>query len=418
MEKGVLRHGYTTGACAAAAVKGAAQMLRDQMLVDEVELNLPGGETVMFPLHGQEIAGNYASCHVIKDAGDDPDVTNGVEIHARVSIDFFQPRTVVIEGGEGIGRVTKPGLAVPVGEWAINPVPRRMIMQSVKEVFAMRCISATLTVRLSIPDGRERAKKTLNERLGIIGGLSILGTTGIVRPISAQAWTDTIDAAVDVALACGSDTVVLSTGRTSELVAQKALVSGDRESGTGTSIVSKDSGCSKAARSSHPQQAPRRRSTLWGINSATSHTAACEDGGEMAAFQQPPPEEAFVMMGDHVGYALRACAAKGVKRVVLAGQFAKLLKIACGHEQTHVSSSELDLRALREWLSPKEDARLLALADTAATARHLLETSGYDAHLIRLVCDRARAAAERLTPGLSVKVLLAGYHGEMLYSDI
>ena len=436
MEKGVLRHGYTTGACAAAAVKGAAQMLRDQMLVDEVELNLPGGETVTFPLHGQEIAGNYASCHVIKDAGDDPDVTNGVEIHARVSIDFFQPRTVVIEGGEGIGKVTKPGLAVPVGEWAINPVPRRMIMQSVKEVFAMRCISATLTVRLSIPDGRERAKKTLNERLGIIGGLSILGTTGIVRPVSAQAWIDTIDAAVDVALACGSDTVVLSTGRTSELVAQKSVKSGDRGPGTkgrdsgfgirepegrdqklgdgdrGTNSRLDISGCSKIDRSSHPQQAPRRRS------SATPHTAACEDGGEMAAFQQPPPEEAFVMMGDHVGYALRACAAKGVKRVVLAGQFAKLLKIACGHEQTHVSSSELDLRALREWLSPKEDARLLALADTAATARHLLETSGYDAHLIRLVCDRARAAAERLTPGLSVKVLLAGYHGEMLYSDI
>ena len=418
MEKGVLRHGYTTGACAAAAVKGAAQMLRDQMLVDEVELNLPGGETVTFPLHGQEIAGNYASCHVIKDAGDDPDVTNGVEVHARVTIDFFQPRTVVIEGGEGIGRVTKPGLAVPVGEWAINPVPRRMIMQSVKEVFAMRCISATLTVSLSIPDGRERAKKTLNERLGIIGGLSILGTTGIVRPISAQAWTDTIDAAVDVALACGSDTVVLSTGRTSELVAQRALVIGDRESGTGTSIVSKVSGCSKAVRSSHPQQSPRRRSTLWGINSATPHTAACEDGGEMAVFQQPPPEEAFVMMGDHVGHALRACAAKGVKRVILAGQFAKLLKIACGHEQTHVSSSELDLRALREWLSPEENSHLIRLAESAATARHLLETSGYDLRLIHLVCDRARAVAERLAPGLDVKVLLAGYRGEVLYSGI
>ena len=344
-------------------------MLRDQMVVDEAELNLPKGETVTFRLHGQTIRDNYASCYVIKDAGDDPDVTNGVEVYARVSIDFFQPRVVVIEGGEGIGKVTKPGLAVPVGEWAINPVPRRMILQSVKEVFAMRCITAKLTVTLSIPDGRERAKKTLNERLGIIGGLSILGTTGIVRPISAKAWTDTIDTAVDVALAGGSEAVVLSTGRTSEIVAQKSC----RDSGFGT----RDS------------QIPN-----------------------------PLAEEAFVMMGDHVGYALRACAAKGVKRVILAGQFAKLLKIACGHEQTHVSSSELDLRALREWLSPKKDAHLLALAETAATARHLLETSGYDAHLIRLVCDRARAAAERLTPGLSVKVLLAGYHGEMLYSDI
>ena len=124
------------------------------------------------------------------------------------------------------------------------------------------------------------------------------------------------------------------------------------------------------------------------------------------------------MMGDHVGYALRACAAKGVKRVVLAGQFAKLLKIACGHEQTHVSSSELDLRALREWLSPERDADLLSLAEAAATARHLLETSGYDNRLISLICNRARAAAERLAPGVMVNVLLAGYRGEMLYSDI
>ncbi len=353
MEKGVLRHGYTTGACAAAAVKGAAQMLRDQMLVDEVELNLPGGETVTFPLHGQEIAGNYASCHVIKDAGDDPDVTNGVEVHARVTIDFFQPRTVVIEGGEGIGRVTKPGLAVPVGEWAINPVPRRMIMQSVKEVFAMRCISATLTVSLSIPDGRERAKKTLNERLGIIGGLSILGTTGIVRPISAKAWTDTLDAALNVARACGCDNVVLSTGRTSELVAQKAI-------------------------------------TL--------------------------PEEAFVMMGDHVGYALRACVRKEMRHAILAGQFAKLLKIACGHEQTHVSSSELDLRMLAEWIAAAPGVSHLApLVAGANTARQVLEESDHDPLLMELVCSRAREAARRLAPSLDIKVLLAGYDSTVLY---
>ena len=124
------------------------------------------------------------------------------------------------------------------------------------------------------------------------------------------------------------------------------------------------------------------------------------------------------MMGDHVGYALRACAAKGVKRVVLAGQFAKLLKIACGHEQTHVSSSELDLRALREWLSPEENSHIIRLAESAVTARHILETSGYDLRLIHLVCDRARAVAERLAPGLDVKVLLAGDRGEVLYSGI
>ena len=136
---------------------------------------------------------------------------------------FSTPHRIILQGGQGIGRVTKPGLAVQVGDWAINPVPRRMIMEAVKEVLAMRCIPATFTITVSIPNGEELARKTLNARLGIIGGLSILGTTGIVKPISTKAWTDTLDCAIDVALASGSSTVVLSTGRTSELVAQKYL---------------------------------------------------------------------------------------------------------------------------------------------------------------------------------------------------
>ena len=127
-----LRYGYTTGACAAAAAKGAAQMLRDQSIVEEVELNLPSGDTVRFPLRGQILHNDAASCYVVKDAGDDPDITNGAEIHARVSIEFFTAHRILIEGGIGIGRVTKPGLAVPVGEWAINPVPRRMVLEGGK----------------------------------------------------------------------------------------------------------------------------------------------------------------------------------------------------------------------------------------------------------------------------------------------
>ncbi|HLO25625.1 MAG TPA: cobalt-precorrin-5B (C(1))-methyltransferase CbiD, partial [Geobacteraceae bacterium] len=301
MSRKILRDGYTTGACAAAAAKGAAQMLRDQRLVEEVEINLPSGDTVRFPLRGQVIRDDSASCYVVKDAGDDPDITNGAEIHAKVAIEFFTQHRIVIEGGTGIGKVTKPGLAVPVGEWAINPVPRRMVLEGIKEVFAMRCVPVTLTVSLSIPDGAERAQKTLNSRLGILGGLSILGTTGIVKPVSARAWTDTIDTAIDVALACGCRTVVLSTGRASEMSAQ-----GYRGK-----------------------------------------------GGRGAPMGERLKEEAFVMMGDHVGYAVRACAGKGVRKVIIAGQFAKLLKIACGHEQTHVSSSELDLKMLADWLELK-----------------------------------------------------------------
>jgi cobalt-precorrin-5B (C1)-methyltransferase len=359
-----LRSGYTTGACAAAAVKGAAQMLRDQRLVDEVEITLPSGDTVTFPVRGQVIRSDNASCHVVKDAGDDPDVTDGVEVHAAVSIEFFTPHRIVIQGGRGIGKVTKPGLAVPVGEWAINPVPRKMVLEAVKEVFAMRCVPATLTVSLSIPDGEERAKKTLNERLGIVGGLSILGTTGIVRPISADAWTATIDSALDVALASGCETVALSTGRTSEMTAQNYLGNGA------------------------PGTAQKRQL----------------------------PEEAFIMMGDHVGYALRSCARKGVRKAVIAGQFAKLVKIACGHEQTHASSSELDLRMLLEWIAATPHAsRLMPVLRKAHTAREALESSGGDSGLIALVCEKVAEFARKLAPGLNTKVLLAGYDAKVLF---
>ncbi|HBG06155.1 MAG: cobalamin biosynthesis protein CbiD [Geobacteraceae bacterium GWC2_58_44] len=352
-----LRYGYTTGSCAAAAVKGAAQMLRDQMLVDEVELTLPCGETARFRLRGGVLRDNTASCYVVKDAGDDPDVTNGVEVHATAKVDFFTRHRIVIEGGVGIGRVTKPGLAVPVGEWAINPVPRRMIMEVIKEVFAVRCVPATLTFTISIPNGEELAKKTLNERLGIIGGLSILGTSGIVKPISTKAWTDTVDTSIDVALACGCRMVVLSTGRTSEMAVQRHL----------------------------PLQDELR-------------------------------EEAFVMMGDHFGYSLMSCAKKGVPQVIVAGQFAKLVKIACGHQQTHVSSSVLDLATVAEWVKQSPATAHLELsAREANTARHLLEASGYDQGLIELVCGKAARACALCAPGLPVRIFLAGYQGDMLF---
>jgi cobalt-precorrin-5B (C1)-methyltransferase len=346
------RHGYTTGACAAAAAKGAALLLRGQALVDSVTIDLPAGERVPFALHGQSFDAGQARCFVIKDAGDDPDVTNGCEVWARVQ--RLPGADVVISGGVGIGRVTKPGLAVPVGAWAINPVPQAMIMAALREVFPLEPVQ----VEISIPDGALRAQRTLNARLGILGGLSILGTTGIVKPISHQAWTDTLEAALDVACACGHRTVVLSTGRTSEMVVQRALP------GAGISLG----------------------------------------------------EEAFIMMGDHVGYALRACARRNIPKVILAGQFAKLLKIACRHEQTHVSASELDLQELQSWLAAAQfPATSIELAGRANTARHLLADCGDAPALIALVCGRAQRFAQSLAPAAEVEVFLAGYDGEVLY---
>ena len=393
MKQKSLRHGYTTGACAAAAARGAVLMLRDQHLLDEVDIILPRGETARFRLHGQIFTRNSADCFVVKDAGDDPDVTHGAEIHAQALLaEASGDGAVIIRGGPGVGRVTKPGLAVPVGEWAINPVPRRMITMAVNEVLSIHCPLFTghcapvlPQVTISIPNGQELAKKTLNARLGIVGGLSILGTTGIVKPISSKAWTDTIDASIDVALACGGSTLVLSTGRTSELAAQRLL---SRVEGS--------------AMSRAPTEKPPVFCTFCPLPAE----------GPPA----PLPDEAYIMMGDHVGHTLRACERKGVQGVILAAQFAKLLKIACGHEQIHVSSSTLDLRTLADWLkSSPRVSHLASFASRSTTAREVFESSGKDPELAALVCDRAAAFADRIAPGLRVQVFLAGYGGEMIY---
>ena len=378
MKRKGLRHGYTTGACAAAAARGAVLMLRDQRLVDEVEIILPGGDAARFRIHGQSFTLNSAHCYVLKDAGDDPDVTHGAEIHAEAElVDARGRNAIVIRGGHGIGRVTKPGLAAKVGEAAINPVPLRMITTAVIEVLSLNCpvfgeccspVIPQITV--SIPNGEELAKKTLNARLGIVGGLSILGTTGIVKPVSSQAWTDTIDASIDVALACKCSTLVLSTGRTSEMAAQRFF--------------------------SAPLPGASRGCSMNGMDRL--------------------PDEAYIMMGDYVGHTLRACRQKRVEKVILSAQFAKLLKIACGHEHTHASSSRLDLRNLAAWLVGSPHAsRLSSLIMGAATAREIFQSAGDDPVLLSLVRDRAALFAAGIAPGLGIQVFLAGYSGEMVY---
>jgi cobalt-precorrin-5B (C1)-methyltransferase len=226
-----LRSGYTTGACAAAAAKAAAVLFCKDNALKTVEIPFPDGSRHRFKVHSTSIDGSgdekRATASIIKDAGDDPDVTNGAEISATVHFSAEEVRekewitveNVQISAGVGVGTVTKPGLAVPVGEPAINPVPRQMICKAVQQVESEK----TVHVSISIPRGEELAEKTLNHRLGIVGGLSILGTTGIVRPVSADAWKATIEASMNVAREAGLDDIVLSTGRTSEKGAQSLL---------------------------------------------------------------------------------------------------------------------------------------------------------------------------------------------------
>lgn len=344
-EKKTLRSGYTTGACAAAAAKAALLLLSGKTVPDAVEIPLPGGERHAFELCRVQKHGEIALVSIVKDAGDDPDVTNGSE----VGVELFRqeegaPGAVAFARGHGVGEVTKPGLALPVGEAAINPVPRRMILAALDEVMPAAERPA-LTVRVFVEHGEILAEKTINHRLGIVGGLSILGTTGIVRPISAKAWTDTIEAAMDVARAAGLAEIVLSTGRSSEAAVQQKL---------------------------------------------------------------RMPEEALVMMGDYLEYALKAAGRHGFARIHLAAMWAKLVKAALAVPQTHVRNGALEVRDAarllgRLGLETPEVERL----SEANTARHIFEelrAAGRD-DLVLAVARQAQAQAE-LWSGLPVELYL------------
>ncbi len=336
-----LRSGYTTGACAAAAAKAAALVARDGTLPESVELVFPDNSVHRFIVHRAEKTAQGGEASVIKDAGDDPDVTNRAEIVATVHFsdkktaksDWITVKNVLISAGHGVGTVTKPGLAVPPGEPAINPVPREMICGAVRQVESDKNVH----VSISIPNGEELAEKTLNHRLGIVGGLSILGTTGIVRPVSAEAWKATIEASMNVAREAGLEDIVLSTGRTSEKGAQSLL--------------------------------------------------------DFAI-------EAYAMMGDYLEFSLLKAGEKGFQTIHLAGMWAKIMKAAMQIPQTHVRHGALEVKAgaaMLEECGIQEP--LLGKLYGSNTARemytHLEEASRED--VIRKVLIKARDYARQVS---------------------
>ncbi|MDA8162548.1 MAG: cobalt-precorrin-5B (C(1))-methyltransferase CbiD [Desulfobacteraceae bacterium] len=347
-----LRSGYTTGACAAAAAKAAIIHLLKKKPVRQVDIPFPLGERVRFSIHRTAlIDGQTAMASVIKYAGDDPDVTNGAEIvaEARMAQNDNGLDIIRITGGSGVGTVTKPGLPVRVGEPAINPVPRMMIGQAAQEAFAEAdglggiTDSGNIKITISVPDGERLAIHTLNSRLGITGGISILGTTGIVKPVSSEAWTATIKTSMDVAKAAGLSEVALSTGRTSEAVLERYL---------------------------------------------RLH------------------EEAYVMMGDYLEFSLKEAASHGFERVHIGAMWAKLVKAAMGVSQTHVRHGALEIARMIPFLKALglEDTGVLDGANTARQIYGQLVDMGR-VDVIRLVCARAKAFCEELS-GLPVSVYL------------
>jgi cobalt-precorrin-5B (C1)-methyltransferase len=298
---------------------------------------------------------------VIKDAGDDPDVTNGAEIGARVW--RLEPpgagEELTLVGGVGVGRVTKPGLPVAVGEPAINPVPRRMIRRALHRVWDAVCPGEPLRlgVEIFVPRGEELARQTLNPRLGIVGGISILGTTGLVKPFSHQAYRATIASSLRVARAAGLNHLGYSTGGKSE--------------------------------------------------------------GYLKALLPKLPEEAFVQMGDYVRFALKVATHMGFSEITAAAFFGKALKIAQGFGHTHASRGLADLKELGRWtLDRTGDAALAQAVAGANTARQALEllTGAGAGQVVEQVGDRMLAALRNYAgPGPKVKAVVLDFDGALLW---
>lgn len=349
--EGALRRGWTTGACAAAAARAAWQALLTGAFPDPVAIALPKGERPAFALARKALDGDSATAGIVKDAGDDPDVTHGALVLATVRRGPAGSG-VLFRAGEGVGTVTKPGLPLPPGEPAINPAPRAMIRQAIEDVSAEQGAAADAEVTISVPGGAALAAKTWNPRLGIVGGISILGTTGIVVPYSCSAWIQSIRSGIDVARAAGLPHVAGATGKTSEA----------------------------AAMARH------------GLG-----------------------EEALIDMGDFAGGMLKYLRDHPVPRVTVAGGFAKTVKLAQGNMDLHSSRSQVDFARLADWLGELgADAATVERAGRANTAAEVLGLAGA-LPIGDLVAKRAREAALAvLSGGIAVDVLVVGRDGAIV----
>src|SRR5947209_4344127 len=349
-----LRRGWTTGACAAAAARAAYAALLTGRFPDPVTIRLPRGQAPSFPLALAEREDGCARAGIVKDAGDDPEVTHGALVVAELA--WAEPGSGIgFRAGEGVGTVTRAGLPLPVGEPAINPAPRALIRETLADLAeANGAPPPDLTVTLAIPGGERLAEKTMNGRLGIVGGLSILGTTGVVVPYSCSSWIHAIQRGIDVARAAGLDHIAAATGTTSERAVQQ----------------------------------------LYDL-----------------------PEHALIDMGDFVGGTLKYLRRHPVPRLTLAGGFAKLAKLAAGHLDLHSSRSAVDPAALADMLAALgADERTVAAARASDSAGSVLDSAGaWRAALAESVARQAREVAlASLSGHIAVEVAIVDRTGEFL----
>jgi cobalt-precorrin-5B (C1)-methyltransferase len=339
-----LRSGWTTGTCASAAAKAAALGLVSGTAPAEIEVGLPSGRRVCFPVES-ELPNR---CVVVKDAGDDPDCTDGARVTAEVEWATPGDASTELRAGTGVGTITKPGIGLAVGAPAINPVPQTMIFAAVGEV-----IDRPVVVTFAVPGGEAMAEKTTNARLGIVGGISILGTTGIVRPFSTAAYRASVVQQIDVAAAQGERTVMLATGSRSERAAMRLRPGLD--------------------------------------------------------------DVCCVEVGDFTGIALRRAAAAGIERVVFVGMAGKIAKLAAGVMMTHFHRSKVDgavlAAAARGAGAP---AVIVDAATETETARHFFEVCVAHGSLapLRLLCEQAAASCRQHVDGvLDIEVVMVDFDG-------
>jgi cobalt-precorrin-5B (C1)-methyltransferase len=341
------REGYTTGSCAAGAAKAACLLLRGDDLPERIEIPLPTKARLQMPIHKGKLEDSGATATILKFAGDDADITDGLEIRAIVRC-LSSLGDVHIRGGQGIGTVTKKGLAQPVGESAINPVPRSMIREAVREIFPQE----ELEVIIEVPDGEKTAQHTLNSRLGIVGGISILGTSGIVRPMSEEAFKTSILPELDQAVAYGHKAIVLTPGH-------------------------------------------------YGFRVATERFKV--------------PTEAVVQMSNFVGFLLEEAAYRGFEQVILLGHIGKLIKVSGGIFHTHnrVADARSEILLAHAALAGIKTETLATLAEFPTTEGATIELLNLGQqpllhHLAHLASERAQAFTfDRLRVG-TVMTLLNG----------
>ena len=352
-----LRTGFTTGSCATASSKACVLSIINQKKIEQTDIILPKRSKLDIQINSCEFTENSATCSVIKDGGDDPDVTHGAEIFVYVELTNNIGK-IEIDGGEGVGRVTKPGLGLEIGSAAINPTPKKMILENVTEISKEILEKNGIMIKVSVPNGKELGPKTDNPRIGIMGGISILGTSGIVIPYSTASFAASIRQQITVVSSMNDDSVVLTTGGRSEDFAREII--------------------------------------------------------EL-------PDHSFIQMGDFSGYTIKQCAKQGLKKAYVAGFIGKLAKMAAGVKQTHVKGGKVDMKFLSE-LAKRCDAKSDTISKilSANTARNVQEiimedkVDGFFDEVTKEACNQMRQHSEEKIP---VEVILFDFDGKVLSRD-